>query len=512
MTSNWGTTETKPQPFTMSELDVIKTSKLYFWFFLEHVFIRSFDGRTFQGRDKSRQPFKFGRLHRDWAIQAQYNPWLCVMAPRGHLKTTVLALGFSMWQMFKAESQLVDILYFSYKKELANEKVAELRRLIAHNPYCRFWQDRKRSAETIIDYLIDWGDGPVAEATMKGEGIMSATRGRHPAVVICDDILSDFTNPIGSQEMRQIERVFRQAIMSLPSNPSDPLIVVGTPQSYDDVLYSIGRDPDWVWLIYPAVKSYKSKEVQWSEKYSFERLMRIRRRISKTPFEIEYQLAPVRIADQFFTMEELSDRVDLELVAWDLEDEFPNSMALGTYGGMDVGKQVHPSHVTIFLEMPDGTMLQLYHTFMDGQKYPDQVKALNRISDVFKLTRGYYDATFNVLEDRGLSRRWTGKVFNKKLKGNMAVLLEKRVFAQSDEPGIVLLDDQRMLRQIATVDKGLQAVTTAEGHGDSFWSTALAVLACEDGPGIVEIGSPSIRPAITQPGQTWIGQLGGAKR
>ena len=466
MTSRWNSDDDTPKPFTLDEYDIIQTSKAHFWFFLREVFLLSFKGRTYVHDDKSRGPFEFGEIHMEWAILAQYNPRLCIMAPRAHLKTTVLALAFAMWQMFKAEDTLVDILYFSYKKDLANEKIVELRRLIEANPYCRFWEDRKVAAETLIDYFIDWGEGPIAEATMKGEGILSATRGRHPSVVICDDILSDFTNPLGSTQLRQIERVFRQAIMSLPSNPTDPLIVVGTPQSFDDVLYSIGQDEEWIWMMYPAIKDVKKKEVQWPEKFGWERLKRVRRSIGRTAFEVEYQLTPVRLADQFFTMTELANRVDIDLPLWNLDNEFPNLDSLGVYGGVDVGRQVHPSHVAVFLELPDGTLIQLYHTFMDGEKYPDQVKQLNKIGETFKITRGYYDATFNALEDRGLSRRWTGRIFTRKLKGNMATLFEKRIFAQSDEAGIVLYNDNRMLKQIATVDKDLKAVSTVEGHGD----------------------------------------------
>ncbi len=34
----------------------------------------------------------------------------------------------------------------------------------------------------------------------------------------------------------------------------------------------------------------------------------------------------------------------------------------------------------------------------------------------------------------------------------------------------------------------MQSVETSEGHGDAFWSIALAVKAAEDGPAIVDLG------------------------
>ncbi len=144
----------------------------------------------------------------------------------------------------------------------------------------------------------------------------------------CDDILSDFSNPLSSSELRQINRVFRQAIMSLPANPDDVLGIIGTPQSYDDILYQLAIDDDWLWITYPAIKNWSAHTVQWPEKFNYERLMRIRKSIQVSAFEVEYQLTPVIVTDQFLTRDEIMVVVDGQLVSWNLDSEFPNSSAL----------------------------------------------------------------------------------------------------------------------------------------------------------------------------------------
>ena len=53
----------------------------------------------------------------------------------------------------------------------------------------------------------------------------------------------------------------------------------------------------------------------------------------------------------------------------------------------------------------------------------------------------------------------------------MATNFEKMV--ENNE--VELLNDRRMLDQILVVDNDLQALETPEGHGDSFWSIALAL-------------------------------------
>lgn len=498
-----------PEPFSVEEKLIIEVSREYFWFFLENIFIRSFDGFTYPVDDKTRHKFEFSAIHREWALLMQFNPRLCLMAPRAHLKSTVLK-AYAMWCMFSVEpGRLMDIMYFSFKASLAGEQVGDLLRLIRNNPYFRFWKDLKPHSEQLGHFLVSFGDGVIGDASIKGDGIMSATRGRHPQVTICDDILSDFSNPLASLELQKINRIFRQAIMSLPANPDDPLLLVGTPQSYEDILYSLSNSPDWLWLRYPAIMDEKEELVQWPEKFTFQRLKRIQRGLGQTAFEVEFQLTPIHVADQFFTRDEILSVTDHRMPAWDLDEEFIKS-DLATYGGFDVGKEVHPSHVTIFLELPNGTLVQIYEKFLDHMRYPEQVATLNKLARVFKLSRGYYDATFNVMEDRGLDRVWRGKPFNRKFKADMATLFEKRVFAEGEEAGIILLNDVRQINQITVVDKQLKAATSVEGHGDAFWSIGLAVRAAEDGPSIIEIGAPTPYKGSTfQPGQSWARQLGG---
>ena len=504
------------EPFSAEELAIATVARQHFWYFLEHIFIRSFDGQLYLDDEGKLQPFTFGEIHREWALLAQYNPRLCLMAPRLHLKTTVLSQAFAFWHMFRAEAgQLKKILYISYKAALAEEKVEDLKRMIDSNPYCRFWRDLKPMASTQINYVVNYGTGDVAEVEMEALGITGGMRGKHPQVVICDDILSDFANPLTQPEIDKITRIFRQAVMSLPPNEDDPLILVGTPQSYTDVLHLMAENEEWMWVSYPAIVDEKNYEVQWPEKFSYDRLKRIQRRVGRTAFEVEYQLTPVQVTDQFFTREDILGVIDAKLLAWPLDKVFAKQ-ELATYGGFDVGRLVHPSHVSVMLELPSGTLVQVYSRFLDKMHYGSQVKLLNTIADVFHLSRGYFDATYNALEDRGLRPTWRGRNFTRKLKADMATLFEKRVFAQDDEAGLILLNDLRQLRQVVSVDKALKAATTIEGHGDAFWSNGLAIKAAEDGPAVLDISGTST-PLPTLGGQsagarnTWIHQLGGRR-
>jgi len=473
-------------PLTEEELAVVRTAQLDFGFFLEQVFARSFDGRRFRLADGRWHAFSLGAVHRRWATLAQLYNRLCLLAPRMHLKSTILNHAFVFWHLFRGWND-VDALVFSYKDQLAKEHLAITKRLIQANPYCRLWRDRRPSSDYLINFEVDFGEGVTWLGQAEGTGILSATRGRHPKVVVCDDILSDFANPLGAAQLKRIENVFRQVVMSLP-DPHDPLVVVGTPQSYEDTLFKLREDPSFYWARLPAILDERAREALWPDKFDYAQLQRVRAAVKERAFQVEYLLVPAAVANAFLPREAVAACVDAEASCWSLDEPFENPDHYPVYAGMDVGKDVHPSHISVFVQVPDGTLLQVYQVFLDHLDYRAQVKLINRVIEHFDVTRFNYDSTRAELDDRGLSSRAKGHRFTKRLKANIALLLERRVYASAEEPGIVLLRDDRMLKQLSAVTNDLESVEVDDGHGDAFWSTALAVKAAEDGPAITVLG------------------------
>lgn len=529
-------------PFTEKEWLIIKAAQQDFWTFLNTVYAASFEGESFLYADGTFHPFTLGTVHEYWAKRVAgvnrpgadppYRRWR-IMAPRLHLKSTILGRGYLFWRFF-SEGQDVDAFYFDYKKPLAEEHVQFLKEDIEKNPYCRFWVDNNPTATSIIDAtvsfreagpdVVDIAAGEAArekkeeegDATRKtwraqceAEGIMAATRGRHPKIVICDDILSDFANPAESTEIARITQIFEHTIKSLPTMDG-VLGVVGTPQAPSDILHKLEDDPIFWCGKFPAVQDYENKKVLWPEMYSFDRLMTIKRSITEPAFLVEYQLYPREAIDQFLKTESIEACLSDTLQRFvPMEDQtFDNPDGLAVYGGMDVGKQIHPSHIVFFVEMTpeqgqeQGWLLQIYEQWVDHMPYNEQVNLLNDLIRYFNPVRFYFDNTRSELEDRGLTKRATGFKFKKNIKASMATLLQKRMentqFHHEMEggdpaagPGLILYgpEDSRQVQSLKQVKKDLTASETEIGHGDAFFSLALAVYACESGPRIRNLGS-----------------------
>ena len=110
---------------------------------------------------------------------------------------------------------------------------------------------------------------------------------------------------------------------------------------------------------------------------------------------------------------------------------------------------------------------------VDGWPYSDQIEFLNEVAQNFQLEKGYIDNTRGELEDRGLEQVWHPMSFTSKSKHTMSQVMEQYVHGGK----LKLLKDERQTQQIISVNNDLKAPVTPMGHGDAFFSIAMATLA-----------------------------------
>lgn len=481
------------EPFTVREKVIIQAAKESFAFFIQQVFPKSFEGDLFEMADYEetgeKHPFSLGEIHYYWAKIVQENPRVCILAPRMHLKSTILNHAFCMWQMFKATGRRKQGIVVSYNDDLARNHTKTIKELIRLNPFTRFWVDNKPTSESVVDYDVKFDeDSKGVHCTIDPYGVFGNLRGRHPNWLVCDDILTDFKNNMETTQISAINTVFRSSLSSLP-NKNEPLLVIGTPQSYDDTLYMLSKNTNYVWGRFPAEDASKGEEYTlWPEKFNKERLKWQKKDVGPNAYEVEYLLVPALAVNSFLPQAAVEACVDPEMPMCDLNVPFVNPNNWSVYGGMDIGKEVHPTHISVGIVAPTGDIIQVYQKFLDGMDYRQQAKVVTQIVNHFGIKRFYFDATRGEFEDRVMSKKVLGKKFNKRLKQALALSMESRIFAEGEEPRIVLLDDQRQVRQMVAVDKELQSIETPEGHGDAFWSNALMIRAAEDGPVVTFLG------------------------
>jgi len=192
-----------------------------------------------------------------------------------------------------------------------------------------------------------------------------------------------------------------------------------------------------------------------------------------------HNCSPVWSEEAFFKRDELYKAVDKELQELkELNKEYKSQVL----AGLDIGMKTHPSHFTIFVNNK-GIYTQIFEKFMDGWDYSRQVDFINNLIEVYKIDQIYYDDTRSELsgfKSRGIisSNVWKPIVFTLKTKYDMASNFSRLVNYKEngvDMSKVKLLNRQRMIDSILSVSNELKAPESEIGHGDAFWSIALAL-------------------------------------
>lgn len=168
------------------------------------------------------------------------NNHVVTKAPRGHAKSTTLQL-LAAWlsifpQNFKWAFKLdprkdFDILQISYGDEQAIE-------------WQYFYQEHLSNALAKLHLpigFIEKTKGGVLltnQSRCRSRGMTGALRGRHPHLILCDDLLTD--RRYLSDAL--IESIFYQSIMGM-AMPSTKVAVVGTPLRFNDLLADLSELP-----------------------------------------------------------------------------------------------------------------------------------------------------------------------------------------------------------------------------------------------------------------------------
>ena len=413
--------------------------------------------------------------------------------PRGHFKSTILGHAFSVWRLLKAPRDM-SILYLSYSDGMAKYHIAEINKTITRNPII---PELLINRNPHADFSARFYKNNQPMEIMHG-GLFSFKRGMHVnGALVADDVLRDPENPLNMGQITKVEDHFMTESMFIHLKEA-PVIVVGTPMMPGDILAKLQDDERFKARVLPALDPVPGRRVLAPEIMD-EKYLLAQQKARPKSFASEFMLVPHFATESYFNEEDILKCEDgtlrsapalKEFKDWESGDLF--------FGGFDVGKKRHPSHLVIFRKHGD-KIEQVHSSFLDGWSYSDQIEYLNEVADNFSLTSGYIDNTRGELEDRGLDTRWLAMNFTKKSKNTMASVFENFVHS-----GILkLIKDERQKQQILSVSNELKAPNTPMGHGDAFFSIAMALQAAHNtGNKYVDLGSATDWFNAVSPGET----------
>ena len=431
-----------------------------FWEFLRDIWSQSFDHPEYF------KAWHVGLLAEDIEKCLEEGKNYVAVLPRFHFKSTILGHAFSVWQLLKAPRDC-SVLYLSYSDQMARYHLAEINKAVGRNPQLQEWMiNRSPRADYSFRYYINNNPMEIAHG-----GLFSFKRGMHVnGALIADDVLRDPDNPLNLGQIHKVEDHFLTESMFIPLK-GVPVIVLGTPMLPGDLLTKLQQDDRFVSRILPALDPVPGRRVLMPELYSEEWLLQQQKARPKA-FASEFLLVPHLTTESYFEDEEIRKCEKTNLVNHSAYKKYEEDETYQLFAGFDVGKKRHPSHLVIF-RRTGSIVEQIHQSWLDNWSYSDQIEYLNQVADNFNITRGYIDNTRGELEDRGLNTVWRSMSFSTKSKNTMAQIFEHYVHGGN----LQLLSDERQRQQILSVNNELKAPETPMGHGDAFFSIAMALQA-----------------------------------
>jgi len=387
--------------------------------------------------------------------------------PRAHFKSTILGHAFSIWRTLKTPGSC-NILYLSYSDTMAKYHISEINKEVNRNPILKQLMTNKAPK---ADFTFRYSTGNEGTAEILHGGLFSFKRGMHVnGALIADDILKDPESPLAVGQMAKIEDHFLTESLFIP-NQGIPVVVVGTPMIPGDLLTVLEKDDRFKTTKLPALDPEPGRRVLMPEVYSEKWLLEQQKAKPKS-FASEFLLQPHFNTEAYFNTEDIEKCEDANLRSLPTTMKHDFSDDEDIFAGFDVGKKRHPSHLVVFKRKGE-RIEQIHQSWLDGWDYSQQVVFLNEAAENFGLSKGYIDNTRGELEDRGLHRLWYPLSFSLKSKNNMAHIFEEYVHSGN----LHLIRDHRQRQQILSVSNELKAPETPMGHGDAFFSIAMALQA-----------------------------------
>ena len=226
------------------------------------------------------------------------NERACMMAARGHAKTEICSVCFSLWRGMNREG--MEIVIISSAEPQSLRIIRRIKALIDDNEILKELKPRAAS--------VYWSK---SEITLSNKTRITASpftdtiRGNRIDLCICDDILKKEL----SEQSPAITKFFEIVEPAVDTEGSQ-LIVVGTPQSEYDLLHRLMEEGSgYKFGKFPCIERINGKKLEgkltFPERWTKTKLQERYRNMGMAAFMQEYMCVPIQAGDIIFDYDTL---------------------------------------------------------------------------------------------------------------------------------------------------------------------------------------------------------------
>lgn len=337
---------------------------------------------------------EIGPQHHMWAEDLASGQDVIELAPRDHGKSVSCIQAYALWKA-KYDPWVQEILILGADASLAIRNLDKIKELLDGSPFLVALRPEETRKSINSRSEIRLGNGK----TIKAKGIGSPLRGRHPQLILLDDVLNE-RNSLDPDNRRTIRNYINGVVVPMKDRGLEhhrqkgyksQLVIVGTAQHQDDFYHECLQNPSYRGRKLRAILDHEKKIVLWAERYSYEALMELRAQVGSLMFQKEYQNEPITDETSLFPTT-LFDPLKDRNLSYAQSYDGPNNVYMGvdfSIPGSADGDWTVIAIVEVNPSTQTHTVLNYWRS--KPQEMKEQIYQIELWCQLYKVTLGYLE-------------------------------------------------------------------------------------------------------------------------
>lgn len=337
---------------------------------------------------------ELGPQHMKWAEHLATGQDVVELAPRDHGKSHSLIRAYGLWKI-KYNPWVKEVLILGPDQPTAVENLDKIKDFL-ERPTLNYLIPKKRRDTFFSRTEIQLTNGK----SIKAKGIGSPLRGRHPQLILMDDVLNE-GNSLTPEHQAEIKRYINSVVLPMKDKGLDwqraqgfhsQLVMAGTAQSRTDFYHEALESGNYAGEKLAAIVNEATEEVLWPQRYTFEDLMKIRQKVGSLVFSQEYLNQPLSDDTTIFPPGLFESGKDREL---SYVNSYSGSNSI--YMGVDFSVPGNSDgDWTVIFVIEYDPVMKVYRVLNYWRDRPDSVqKQIHQIelyTQLYRVTLGYLEA------------------------------------------------------------------------------------------------------------------------
>lgn len=337
--------------------------------------------------------FEVARPQKEWWAILREREDSVILAPRDHGKSHTIVRGYAAWKA-KYDPFVSEILFLGPDGPSAIENLDKFKQMLSACPTMvdLLPTDRKLT-NTRQELRLKNG------VTIKAKGFFSTLRGRHPQLILLDDVVNE-NNSMTFDGRVKVKNYFFSVVypmkdkgtaVTVDAGYKPQIVMVGTAQNEEDIYHELHKNPMFVGLRQTALVDPDTETVLWPERYSWDALMKIKAAMGSLRFAQEYCNEPITEDTSLFPPSLFVPMYDYNR-SYLLDYDGSNPVYMGVDFSVP-GEMSGDFTVAAVAEKLQGDMLNIIAVWRDKPvTMREQVEKIAEMTRRFKVTNGFLEA------------------------------------------------------------------------------------------------------------------------